>query len=116
LVVDDDPDAVDSLATLLGLYGYEVSTALDGPTALQAADAHWPDVVCLDVLMPGMDGWQTLEHLRAATGARKVPRFVAVTGSGRTEHHVRLLADGFDHCLLKGADPNELLDWLRTVT
>jgi CheY-like chemotaxis protein len=116
LVVDDDPDTVDSLATLLGLYGYEVSVALDGPAALQAADAHWPNVALLDLILPGMNGWQIRKGLMEKCGNRKQPRFVAVTGYGQTEDHARLLADGFDGCLLKGTDPNELLDWLRTVT
>jgi CheY-like chemotaxis protein len=116
LVVDDDPDTVDFLAILLRLHGYGVSTALDGPGALQAAEAHWPDVAVLDLLLPGMDGWQVLKGLREKCGERKRPRFVAVTGYGRTEDHARLLADGFDCCLLKGTDPNELLDWLRTMT
>jgi CheY-like chemotaxis protein len=115
LVVDDDPDTAESLALLLRLDDYEVSMALDGPAALQAADAYWPDVVVLDVLMPGMDGRQVLKRLREATGDRKLPWFVAVTGYGRTEDHARLLADGFDHCLLKGSDPAVLLAWLLSV-
>jgi CheY-like chemotaxis protein len=115
LVVEDDRDTAESLALLLRLYGYEVSMALDGPAALQAADAYWPDVVVLDVLMPGMDGWQVLKRLRAATGDRKSPWFVAVTGYGRTEDHAGLLSDGFDHCLLKGSDLAVLLAWLPSV-
>jgi two-component system CheB/CheR fusion protein len=115
LVVDDDPDTAESLALMLRLYGYEVSIALDGPSALQAAEAYWPDVVLLDVLMPGMDGRQVLKRLREATGARKPPQVVAVTGYGQAAELPQLLQDGFAYYFLKPADPAVLLAWLRSV-
>ena len=116
LVVDDDQDTIHSLGLWLRLHGYGVSKALDGPSALQAAEDHWPDVVFLDVLMPGMDGRQVLKRLGEATDDRKRPRFVAMTGYGQTADLPQLLQDGFDHYFLKPADPAELLAWLHTVT
>src|SRR5262249_42358394 len=58
LVVDDNVDAAESLALMLRLWGHEVRTVHDGPAALQAAAAQRPDVVLLDIGMPGMDGYE----------------------------------------------------------
>ena len=65
LVVDDNRDAADSLAMLLRLQGAEVRVAYDGPSALDAARASRPDIVLLDIGMPGMDGFEIAAQLRA---------------------------------------------------
>ena len=64
LVVDDNVDAADSLAMLLRLHGHEVQVARTGPTALEMASASRPDVVLLDVGLPGMDGYHVAKRLR----------------------------------------------------
>ena len=64
LVVEDNVDAADSLSLLLRLYGHEVQVARTGPTALEMASASRPDVVLLDIGLPGMDGYQVAKHLR----------------------------------------------------
>ena len=65
LVVDDEPDIVAALTGALAYRGYAVSTAQDGPEALQQVKAARPHVVLLDINMPGMDGLEVLRHLRA---------------------------------------------------
>ena len=64
LVVEDNVDAADSLSLLLRLYGHEVPVARTGPTALEMASAFRPDVVLLDIGLPGMDGYQVARRLR----------------------------------------------------
>ena len=64
LVVEDNVDAADSLSMLLRLYGHDVQVARTGPTALEMASAFRPDVVLLDIGLPGMDGYQVARHLR----------------------------------------------------
>jgi CheY-like chemotaxis protein len=76
LIVDDEPDIVILLRLALEAAGYSTVEATDGREALEVIrDAH-PDVVLLDVMMPGMDGWSTLEHL-GETGEH--PRVIMVT-------------------------------------
>src|SRR3989442_1103189 len=82
LIVEDDPDAGESLAILLGLYGHEAHVARDGPAALQEAQAHSPDVVLLDIGLPGMDGRELATRLRQQAAERRT-LLVAVTGYGQ---------------------------------
>ena len=107
LVVDDDADTADSLATLLRLWGYEVHLALDGPTALQTAWAEEPDVVLLDVAMPRMDGWAVATRLRERPG-RKRPVVVVVSGYGGREDRLRSRAADVDFHLVKPVHPDYL--------
>jgi PAS domain S-box-containing protein len=101
LVVDDNVDAATSLAKLLTmLYDQEARTAHDGPAALAAADEFRPDVILLDIGMPGMDGYEVARRLRAR------PEFagtslVALTGWGQEQDRARSRAAGFDHHLVK---------------
>src|SRR5438876_662826 len=83
LVVDDDPHSAEGMARLLQHSGHEVDVALDGKTALQRARAKQPDVVLLDICMPGMDGYEVAGQLRAMF-QNKV-RLVATTALGFEE-------------------------------
>ena len=75
-------------------------TALDGPTALGLAEQHPPDVVLLDVGMPGMDGYEVARRLRQLSEMRDTT-IVAITGYGGAVHRAHAAAAGFDHHLLK---------------
>jgi CheY-like chemotaxis protein len=108
LVVDDNVDATDSLALLLGVSGHEVRTAYDGPAALEAAEAFDPAIVLLDIGLPGMDGYEVARRLRQLPGRDKV-LLVALTGYGQEEDRRRSREAGFDHHLVKPVDPEVLL-------
>jgi two-component system, chemotaxis family, CheB/CheR fusion protein len=101
LVVDDYPDSADSTALLLRLYGYDVDVALDGKAALQQARVKPPDVVLLDISMPGMDGYEVARQLRAMFQTKV--RLVAITAHGFEEDRKRCLGAGFDLYLVKPA-------------
>ena len=111
LVVDDNLDAVESLALLLRLQGHEVRTACDGPTALETAAAFRPEVVLLDIGLPQMDGYEVARRLREQVGLKEA-LLVAVTGYGQEEDRRQSDAAGFDAHLVKPADPAVLLKLL----
>jgi CheY-like chemotaxis protein len=107
LVVDDLRDAADSLALLLRLMGHDVRVAYDGPTALLVACSFKPDVVLLDLCLPGMDGYEVARRLQEQVGLPDC-LLVAATGLGQEEDHRRSREAGFDRLLLKPLDLAEL--------
>ncbi|PYM44914.1 MAG: hypothetical protein DME16_19205 [Candidatus Rokuibacteriota bacterium] len=109
LVVDDDVDGAETLAILLRVAGHDVQVAHDGPSTLKIAAAFLPEVVFLDVGMPGMDGFETARQLRQRVELAKVV-LVALTGYGREEDRARATQAGFDHFLVKPAPPKVLTD------
>jgi signal transduction histidine kinase/CheY-like chemotaxis protein len=111
LVVDDNVDAAESLATLLRVDRHEVRTAHDGPTALEEAATFRPEVVLLDIGLPKMDGYEVARRLRGQDGFQKA-LLVALTGYGQEEDRRRAAAAGFDAYLVKPADPAALHDLL----
>lgn len=107
LVVDDNQDAAKSLATLLELQGYDVCVAHDGPTALARFQSHCPEVVFLDLGMPGMDGYTVARRMREAAGSKAVV-IAALTGWGQEADRRRTTEAGFDHHLVKPVDLDAL--------
>jgi len=107
LVVDDNRDAADSLAMLLQLAGQDVRAAYDGPSALAQAQEFRPELVFLDIGMPGMDGYQVVRRLRERPGPENM-LLVAVTGWGQEEDRRRSQEAGFDGHMVKPAEPETL--------
>ena len=108
LVVDDNPDAAESLALVLQSAGHSVRVAGDGLDALEAARAARPEVVLLDLGMPGMNGFEAAHRLQADPNARP-DLLVAVTGWSSEDDRRRTRAAGFAHHLVKPADPQAVL-------
>jgi signal transduction histidine kinase len=100
LVVDDNVDSAASMATLLRLKGNDTRVAHNGPAALRAAAEYHPDLVLLDIGLPGMDGYEVAERLRAAENGHEV-MLVAMTGYGQDEDRRRTRSAGFDDHLVK---------------
>jgi signal transduction histidine kinase len=108
LVVDDNRDAANSIATLLRLEGHEVYTAHDGPAALQIAGAVSPQVVVLDIGLPELDGYEVARRLRGmAAGPETL--LIALTGYGQDTDRERSRQAGFNHHLIKPVEPQTLL-------
>jgi signal transduction histidine kinase len=103
LVVDDNTDAAETLSMLLDLEGHETRVAHDGESALAIAAEFRPDIVFLDIGMPGMNGYETARRLREAQGASL--RIVALTGWGADDDRRRAHEAGFDRHLVKPVDP-----------
>jgi CheY-like chemotaxis protein len=107
LVVEDNEDAAEALALLLRAWGHEVRVARDGPAALQTAKEYQPDFVLLDLRLPGMDGYQVAQRLRAEGGLGKA-RLVAITGYEPQKDGRRFADAGIDDLLTKPVDPEAL--------
>ncbi len=107
LIVDDNRDAAEMLAALLGAWGQQTHLAFDGRTALELGGTFMPDVVLLDLGMPHLDGYETA-RLRRATGGGARALLVAVTGWGQPHDRDRSQASGFDHHLVKPVAPSAL--------
>lgn len=106
LVVDDHPDAARMLALLLEDLGHRVRTAGDGPAALAAIREAPPQIVLLDIALPGMDGYEVARQVRREHGDRV--RLVAMTGFGEPEDLKRCRQAGFDQHFLKPIDLDKL--------
>jgi signal transduction histidine kinase len=107
LVVDDNKDSAESLAMLLAIKGHEVSTAHDGPGALEAARTFRPEVVLLDIGLPGMDGFTVAQRLREQPEFAQVG-LLALTGYGQEEDRRRAEEAGFNAHMVKPADVDAL--------
>jgi len=112
LVVDDNRDLAESLGMVLRLWGHDVKVVYDGPGALAAAREYRPDVVFLDIGLPGLDGYEVARRLRGPLGFRDA-RVVAITGYGREEDRRKAREAGFDVHLTKPVDPEELQKLLQ---
>lgn len=114
LVVDDYPDALDSLSMLLQAEGHEVDTANCGAKAIERAQAFQPQVVLLDIGLPDMDGYEVAQRLRELSETQ-LAVLIALTGYGQPEDRARSKRAGFDHHLLKPVDPDILAALLASV-
>jgi PAS domain S-box-containing protein len=114
LVVDDNQDAANSLAMLLRLQGHEVRIAFSGLAALEMTKKYSPDVVFLDIGMPGMDGYEVARRLRQQPGLENVV-LAALTGWGQQEDRRRTAEGGFDHHLVKPVEVDALGKLMATA-
>lgn len=114
LVVDDNVDAAQSLGLLLEESGHDVQTAYDGLTALEVALEYRPNVVLLDIGLPGIDGFEVAKRLRQQPDLSGVV-LVALTGYGQVSDKQCSQEAGFDHHLVKPANFGKLLQILATV-
>jgi CheY-like chemotaxis protein len=99
---------------LLRVLGAEVALAHTGRAALEAVAAWRPDVVLLDIGMPGMDGYEVARRIRADPDNRHIS-LIALTGWGQEEDRQRSSAAGFDHHLVKPADLDQLRQLLAVA-
>jgi signal transduction histidine kinase len=114
LVVDDNVDAAEMLATLLEMNGYEVRVEFDGASALTTALREPPAVALLDIGLPDMDGHELARRLRARPATAGAV-LVALTGYGQAEDQQRAHDAGFDHHMVKPADLDRLLTLLASI-
>ncbi len=107
LIVDDNDDAAVTLQLLLTSLGHETSVARTGIEALERAPEFRPDVVLLDIGLPGLDGYEVARRLRAQD-TQRVVRLVAITGWGQPDDRARAQEAGFDLHLVKPVGPEDL--------
>ena len=114
LLVEDNPDAAESLRVLLELAGHEVRVASDGLRALKVVDEFEPELAFIDVGLPGIDGYELASRLRALPSCRST-LLIALTGYGRDEDKKRASDAGFDHHLTKPVDPQAVNALVRAA-
>ena len=114
LVVDDSPDVTEMLAMLLRYSGYDVVTVFSAMDALETAATEQFDVVVSDIGMPGMNGYELAEKLRADSNYSATP-MIAVTGFAMYDDRDRALESGFDAFLTKPINPMDLIDLIKQM-
>ena len=112
LLADDDPNIVESLAPFLERAGFHVLIVSDGRSAFERVQSHHPDLIILDVLMPRMDGRETLRRLRQA---KLWTPTILLTQVGESSERALALEEGADDYINKPFDPHELLARIRAV-
>lgn len=110
LVVDDNADAAETLAAILDVWGHKVEVVHTGPAALESVRLKRPDVVLLDIGLPGMDGYEVAQRLRDE--GSEAMRLIALTGYGQDNDRRRSLSAGFDDHLVKPVDLDVLSELL----
>ena len=111
LIVDDEPNIVTSLQFLMRKGGFETSVAVDGDAALDEVERFRPDLVLLDANLPGRDGFEVCQALRAAGWSEL--RIVMLTAKGRQSEVTKGLELGADAYVVKPFSTRELLDQVR---
>jgi DNA-binding response OmpR family regulator len=115
LIVDDDPFGRDALGMVLDSNGYNLVFAEDGPQGLNTADKVVPDLILLDVMMPGMDGFEVCRRLRADPTIGEVPILMVTALDDRTSR-LRGIEAGADDFITKPIDAVELLARVQGIT
>jgi two-component system alkaline phosphatase synthesis response regulator PhoP len=111
LVVDDEQSIVDLLTAYLGREGYEVQSAMDGPGGLKTARSWSPDIIVLDVMLPGMDGIELLSRLRRESNAY----VIMLTAKAEETDKIVGLSVGADDYLTKPFSPRELVARIKAA-
>ena len=115
LVVDDNVDAADAIATLLQFSGYDIEVAHDPHTALETAARERPDLVLLDIGLPGMTGYEVAQRIRDGDGGRHT-KIVGLTGYGQEQDNEQAKAAGFSAYLVKPVDADQLTALVNELT
>lgn len=115
LIIDDEPAVAESLAMLLSVMGYPSHIVNDGHQAVSAVDAYKPDVVLLDIGLPGISGYEVLKLIKAEDRNRNLP-VVALSGYGQPQDLAKSAAAGFTKHLVKPIEPDDLEALLQSLS
>jgi len=114
LIIEDEHDAFTSLSMVLKSVGYSVAGAPDGEEGLKKFKSEKPDLVILDVGMPGIDGWQVLAKIKAGLRSRKVP-VIMLTGKAGDEDKIKGYNYGADYYVTKPFNIQKLLPVIKDM-
>ena len=117
IVADDDRDTVDMLATLLRQEGHDVHRVYQGKDVLPMARLVRPEVIIMDIVVPGMSGYAVAEEMRHSFTDAKRPVMIAISGMWKERADRRVAQQsGFDHYLLKPCDPGDVIALLAPLS
>jgi CheY-like chemotaxis protein len=114
LIVDDYPDALDIWSLYLRSLGYEVSTAFDGASAIAQAEQLLPDLIVLDLEMPGISGFEAARRLRHNPATEDIP-MIAATGYSHHRQLEMAREAGFDQVVVKPVEPDQLVNEIERL-
>jgi two-component system alkaline phosphatase synthesis response regulator PhoP len=114
MVVDDEPDLVRLVQFRLEREGWDVVTATDGLSAISLIVDEKPDLIFLDVMMPGMDGFEVLEQIRTTRGVQKTP-VIMLTAKGTTTDLEKARSLYVQHYIIKPFDPDKLVERAKKI-
>ena len=114
LIVDDYPDALDIWTLYLRSLGYEVSTAADGASAISQAEQLLPDLIVLDLELPGISGFEAARRLRQNPSTEDIP-LIAATGYSHFRQLAMAREAGFDQVVVKPVDPDKLVEEIERL-
>jgi two-component system CheB/CheR fusion protein len=111
VLVDDHEDSLAMLSAALRMYGYEVHTSNSGDGGLALAEQHQADAMVVDLVMPGMSGFEVARRARECLGQK--PVLIALSGYGERSNRIRCREAGFDYHLLKPVTANDLVRYIE---
>lgn len=114
LLVDDEPDMLEMLSLRLRKAGYKVITAITGEECLQKAEDKYPSLILLDILLPGMSGFEVVRQLKAKKNTEDIP-VIMITALIGKDAETKGLERGADYFISKPFDPEELLTKIKTI-
>jgi len=114
LFIEDEPDQVMMISLRLEKNGYEVISAMEGEAGLQIAAKEKPDLILVDVLMPGIDGFEVCRRLRKDPVTKRIP-IISTTAAGMDDVEHRCITAGADDCVRKPYDSTDLLMKIRRL-
>ncbi len=114
LVAEDERNLVEALSFIMRRAGYTVNVAHDGPTAVEMTRKLGPDLVLLDIMLPGLDGFEVVEQIRLAAPARP-PRIVMLTAKGHEKDRRKALALGVDDYVTKPFSNGDVVQRVRAL-
>jgi CheY-like chemotaxis protein len=113
LIVEDCADTADTLGLILGLEGHDVHIAHHSAAAIEVVASRWPDVVLLDLAMPGADGYHVANGIRAQCGDKPKPLFVVISGHATEADRLRSEAEGMYLHFAKPVEASLVIGLLR---
>jgi DNA-binding response OmpR family regulator len=114
LVAEDERNLVEALSFLMQRAGYEVHVARDGPATVEMVGRLSPDLVLLDIMLPGFDGFEVVEAIRRVPGGRR-PRIVMLTAKGHERDRRKALELGVDDYVTKPFSNRDVVDRVRAL-
>jgi DNA-binding response OmpR family regulator len=114
LVAEDERNLVEALSFLMRRAGYEVSVTHDGPSTVEAARRIRPDLVLLDIMLPGFDGFEVVSAIRREAGERQ-PRIIMLTAKGHEKDRRKAVGLGVDDYVTKPFSNRDVVDRVRAL-
>lgn len=113
--IEDDPELVELIRLIVQRYGFKIDQASSGAVGIELVATVQPDLVLLDLMMPGMDGWQVFDHLRANAETMHIPIIIVTARTYLDERVVELRAANNGHFVSKPFTPTQLMDAIYHV-